>query len=276
MTLEDYYTAIKPKVQASWNLHEVLPRDLDFFILLSSGSGIVGKGGQANYCVGNAYQDALARHRVTNGEKATVLDLGIILSVGYAAEKVDVMGHLRAQGYAALREEEYHALLDELCDPALDVSSILKSQISLGFELPETLRSKGIDFPGWMHDPLFKHLFQIRTRGESVDDTKDMVNYGMLLAAAETREAAETIIVKAIVEKLSKALGLEPQSIDPSQPLHSYGVDSLVGVELRTWLLKEIGAEIAVFDIVGETTIRALGQLVLARSSLVHFTVPEE
>jgi len=166
------------------------------FILLSSGSGIVGNGGQANYCIGNAYQDALARYRVTNGHKATVLDLGIILSVGYAAEKVDVMGHLRAQGYAALREEEYHAMLDELCDPALGVSSVLKSQISLGFELPETLRAKGIDFPGWMHDPLFRHLFQIRTRGESVEDAKDSLNYAMLLAAAETRDAAETVIVK--------------------------------------------------------------------------------
>lgn len=275
MTLEDYDIAVKPKVQASWNLHELLPKNLDFFILLSSGSGIVGKGGQANYCVGNTYQDALARHRVSNGQKATVLDLGIILSVGYAAEKVDVMGHLRAQGYAALREEEYHALLDELCDPALNVTSALKSQISLGFELPETLRSKGIDFPGWMHDPLFRHLFQIRTHGNNVEDAKDSVNYGMLLASAETREAAEAIIVKAIVGKLSKALGIEQQSIDPSQPLHVYGVDSLVGVELRTWLLKEIGAEIAVFDIVGETTVRSLGQLVVVRSSLVHFTAVE-
>jgi len=276
MTLDDYFTAVKPKVQASWNLHEILPKDLDFFILLSSGSGIVGKGGQANYCVGNAYQDALARYRVTNGLKATVVDLGIILSVGYAAEKVDVMGHLRAQGYSALREEEYHAMLDELCDPGLSVSSTLKSQVSLGFELPETLRSKGIDFPGWMHDPLFRNLFQIRTHGGSVEDSKDSVNYGMLLVAAESREAAEGIIVKAIIQKLSKALGIEAQSIDPSQPLAAYGVDSLVGVELRTWLLKEIGAEIAVFDIVGETTVRALAQLAVVRSSLVHFSEVEE
>ena len=276
MMLEDYFAVVKPKVQASWKLHEVLLRDLDFFILLSSGSGIVGKGGQADCCVGNAYQDALARYRATNGQKATVLDLGIILSVGYAAEKVDVMGYLRVQGYSALREEEYHAMLDELCDPELGVPSALNSQISLGLELPETLRFKGIEFPGWMHDPLFRYLFQIRTRGENVEDTKDFVNSGMLLAAAESREAADTIIIKAIVLKLSKALGIEQHNIDPSQPLHVYGVDSLVGVELRTWLLKEIGAEIAAFDIVGETTVCSLAQLAIARSSLVHFRTAEE
>ncbi|KAE9567271.1 Highly reducing polyketide synthase alt5 [Colletotrichum fructicola] len=270
MTLEDYDTAVRPKVHASWNLHEVLPKDMDFFILLSSGSGIVGKGGQANYCVGNAYQDALARYRVSHGLKATVLDLGIILSVGYAAEKIDVMGHLRAQGYAALREEEYHALLDEICNPANSVAPLVRSQISLGFEIPETLRSKGIEFPGWMHEPLFKHIHQIRTMGGNTEESKDSVNYSMLLAGAETLEAAENVITKAIVQKLSRALGIDAATIDSSQPLHAYGVDSLVAVELRTWLSKEMGAEVAVFDMVGDSTIRSLGTFVAARSTLVR------
>lgn len=276
MTLDEYNTAVKPKVHASWNLHDLLPKNLDFFILLSSGSGIVGKGGQGNYCVGNTYQDALARYRIRNGLKASVVDLGIILSVGYAAERVDVMGHLRAQGYSALREEEYHAMLDELCNPNNTVAPILRSQISLGFELPETLRSKGIEFPGWMHDPLFRHLHQIRTVGGVVEDSKDSVNYAMLLAGAGTREAAEELITKAIVQKLSKALGLDVSVIDPSQPMHVYGVDSLVAVEMRTWLLKEMGAEVAVFDMVGESTIRSLGVFVAARSNLVQLGPVEE
>jgi hypothetical protein len=89
MTVEDWYAAARPKVQASWNLHEALPKDLDFFILLSSSSGMVGNRGQANYCAGNSYQDALARHRVLIGLKATSLDLGTILSVGFIAENID-------------------------------------------------------------------------------------------------------------------------------------------------------------------------------------------
>ncbi|KAB5578110.1 KR domain-containing protein [Coniochaeta sp. 2T2.1] len=275
MTLDDYNAAVRPKVHGPWNLHEVLPKELDFFILLSSGSGIVGKGGQANYCVGNAYQDALARHRVSQGLKATVLDLGIILSVGYAAEKIDVMGHLRAQGYSALREEEYHALLDELCNPTNPTPPLTRSQLSLGFEIPETLRSKGIEFLGWMYEPLFRQLHQIRTLGGVVEENKDTVNYSMLLAGAETQEAAEDVITKAIVEKLSRALGIDVAALDASQPLHAYGVDSLVAVELRTWLSKEMGADVAVFDIVGDSTIRSLGSFVAGRSTLVRFNQVE-
>lgn len=186
MSTEDYHTAVRPKVQASWNLHTVLPKQLDFFLLLSSGSGIVGNRGQANYAIGNTFQDALARHRVSIGLKGVALDLGMILSVGFTAEKADVMSHLRAAGFAAMREEEYHAMLDELCNPSLKPSSLLKAQIALGFEIPEILRFKGIEDPGWMHDPLFKHLYQIRTLGGSSDSTQDSVNYGLLLAAADS------------------------------------------------------------------------------------------
>ena len=270
MPIEDYHTAVRPKVQASWNLHNVLPKQLDFFILLSSGSGIVGNRGQANYVVGNTFQDALARHRVSLGLKATALDLGMILSVGFTAEKADVMSHLRATGFAAMREEEFHAMLDELCNPHLEPSSPLKAQIALGFEIPETLRSKGIEDPGWMHDPLFKHLYQIRTVGGSADTAEDSINYGLLLAAAQSHQAAVDIIDDAIVRKLCKALTIEKQDVDSSKPLHEHGVDSLVAVELRTWLLRDLGAEVAVFDMMSGSSIRALAELVAGRSSLVN------
>ena len=58
-----------------------------------------------------------------------------------------------------------------------------------------------------------------------------------------------------------------------SKPLHEHGVDSLVAVELRTWLLKDLGAEVAVFDMMSGSSIRALAGLVAGRSSLVK--VPE-
>jgi len=86
MTFSDFEAALKPKVQGSWNLHEALPSNMDFFVLLSSATGILGNRSQANYASGNTYQDALAKHRVSKGLPATSIDLGSILSVGYVAE----------------------------------------------------------------------------------------------------------------------------------------------------------------------------------------------
>lgn len=150
---------MKLKVNGLRNLHALFPRDLDFFILLSSGSSVVGNGGQTNYTIGNTYQDALARHCASLGLKATSVDLGIILSVGLVADNAELIGHLRQVRFAAMRQEEFHAMLDSLYDQTLPKPSLLTSQKALGVELPENLKARGIDNPAWMKDPLLRQLY---------------------------------------------------------------------------------------------------------------------
>ena len=52
MTWDDWHAAMGCKAQGNWNLHEVsiaTGSELDFFVMFSSVSGIVGNMGQANY-----------------------------------------------------------------------------------------------------------------------------------------------------------------------------------------------------------------------------------
>ena len=51
MTRQVYEEALAPKMLGSWNLHELLPRDMEFFVLLSSFAGVIGNRGQSNYAV---------------------------------------------------------------------------------------------------------------------------------------------------------------------------------------------------------------------------------
>lgn len=272
MSLEDYYAAVRPKVQASWNLHNALPKDLGFFILLSSISTIWGNRGQSNYNMGNCFQDALARYRVLNGLKAHVLDVGMILSVGYVAEnKEDLVNLMRHIGAEGTRQEELHAILNELCDPSLGVPSLLKTQVSLGLQLPEARALQGLEPCGWMADPLVRHLHQIRTGdGDAVagDAGSSAANYRLMLSAAESFEAACEVAYDAIAHKLVNALNISAGDVDPNKPLHGMGVDSLVAVELRTWILKHLEADVAVFDLMETSSMRALAALVAGRSSL--------
>jgi hypothetical protein len=58
MSLEKYHAAIYGKVRGTWNLHHVSleqNQPLEFFTMLSSISGIVGKKGQSNYSAGNTF-----------------------------------------------------------------------------------------------------------------------------------------------------------------------------------------------------------------------------
>ncbi|KAF7846251.1 hypothetical protein BT93_L4765, partial [Corymbia citriodora subsp. variegata] len=79
MTHDQWNGAIRPKVHGSWNLHERFSsKNIEFFILLSSLSGIVGLPAQCNYAAGNAYQDALAKFRLSQGLHAAAIDIGVV------------------------------------------------------------------------------------------------------------------------------------------------------------------------------------------------------
>lgn len=57
-TYDDWETITIPRVQGTWNLHELMPADLDFFVALSSFSGDTGNMGQAIYA-GTSVSDNL-------------------------------------------------------------------------------------------------------------------------------------------------------------------------------------------------------------------------
>lgn len=94
MSYEAFTKVLGPKTTGSWNLYQELCQEMDFYIMLSSISGVFGNPGQANYDAGNTFQDALARHAAAQGHRAYTIDIGVLLGVGYVAENKIYKGQL--------------------------------------------------------------------------------------------------------------------------------------------------------------------------------------
>ena len=61
MTFDKFDAGISPKVRGALSLHKALKQTpLDFFVMTSSISAVLGNPGQSNYCVGNSFLDSLA------------------------------------------------------------------------------------------------------------------------------------------------------------------------------------------------------------------------
>lgn len=255
----------------SWNLHTLLPPGLDFLIPLSSVAGIIGSGGQANYAARNTYTNGLAHHRIANGEKAVSLDVGWMKSEGVVAESKYLEKGFAAAGFLMpISQQELFALLDHYCDPALEPLTPASCQTVIGLESPAATRAKGADELDWMRRPTFSHMHQIGASQAALfaNNAEKAVDFAALIASASSLEEAAVVVVDGLTRKLAKALSVPREDIDTAKPLHAYGVDSLPALELRNWFAKEMGADVAIFDIMGTASFEAVALVVVGKSRL--------
>ncbi|KAL4931816.1 type I polyketide synthase [Aspergillus undulatus] len=262
MTYEQWSAAMNPKVQGTWNLHEVLPKGLDFFIMLSSIASTMGNRGQANYAAANSFMDAMAHYRTSIGEKATTLNLGLFLSAGVAAQSPELQQkYLASLPFTPVTEGQLHALLAYHCTGRPD----LPCQTILGLEPTQSQQRKGPEASYWLRKPHFKHLAMAYSSTGATEEHDDTGNIDQELASATTIEEAAPLVTALLVAKLSSLLSSPADEFDIKKPLHAYGVDSLVAVEIRNWFAKQLKADIAVFDLLGGATIEGVGRLVASK-----------
>ena len=270
MSFADWKVATECKTIGSWNLHTLLPKGLDFFIMLASASGVVGLRGQANYAAGNTYMDALARHRVAHGEKAVSLDLGAMTDDGLLAEHVELLNRVLAYGALnAISRDQFFAILDYYCNPALPVLTSRQSQSIIGLGSGTATSLDGIAL---MRQPVFSHLRQADNGAGAFASAGDEEQYDFQKLFAESTSLVEAgaVVSAALIKKLARSLSTLHNDVDLQQPLHAYGVDSLLAVELRSWIAKEFRADVPVFEILGGSTFATVGVLVAGRSEVRH------
>lgn len=268
MTHNQWDLTVRSKAQSSWNLNALLPKDLDFFILLSSLAGTYGPGGQSNYAAGCTFQDALARHRTSRGEKAVSLDIGWMRTIGIIAENEEYQKRReQAADMGHIEEDEFLAVLDLYCDPALPILAPSKSQLLVGVVTPVDMLSRSQEVPEILRRPLlsgFSHIGGVA----DISGSTMAVKPSTLFRQAESADERAKVVVEELVKKVARALSIPSDDVDPARPLFEYGVDSLVAVELRNWIMKEFAADVAVFDIMGGTKIVAIGDMVTNRTTI--------
>lgn len=270
MTHDQWHNAVSSKVHTSWNLHRLLPSNLDFFVLLSSVSGIIGNPGQSNYAAGCTFQDSLAQYRHNLGLKATSIDLGVVRDVGVVAEGESLQSKL-ASGLRGMRQvdpAELLGVLELFCDPTNAPST---SQVILGLTGDDPQQARSPDgeepVPSFMQQPLLRHISnnsRRRNRRHENDSSKALSNR-ILFHQATAKEERIGVVRQALAKKLARALSTKPEDIDARRPLHAFGVDSLVAVEIRNWFLKEFTADLAIFELMSGRSVEAVCELAVER-----------
>lgn len=283
MSREQFLGTTRGKVHGSWNLHKHLPSDMDFFVLLSSSVGIAGSRAQCNYSAGNAFQDALAHHRRSSRPghslPACSIDVGMVLGVGFLAEETTddrVHENTSSWSFIGIREREFLAILQAaITGESVPGAGPAPVQMITGLGTGGMMAQGAQKYPWWFNDAKFAHIVTVDTQqvaGAGARGAEGDQGGGKLrdeLTQAASAEAAAEIVMTALVQKLARSMMVSVDNIEVTRSVSSYGVDSLLAVELRSWIYEEIQAEVSVFDLLSNVAISSLTRTIVASSKLV-------
>ncbi|KAL8923195.1 MAG: hypothetical protein Q9208_004758 [Pyrenodesmia sp. 3 TL-2023] len=266
MTLDEWRTVLYGKVAGTWSLHQVSQeqeKPLDFFTMLSSISGIIGKKGQSNYSAANTFLDAFAKYRQSLGFHANAVDLGLIEGVGYVAEQGGMDSHFDKRQWTPIGEGMLQKILSySILQQAAPINPQSSAQLitGIGFPLPSD--------SDLGKEARFSYLFaqgasgEVGKEGSQGDQT---IRAFLLLHKTGADKAA---LVKVGLELLgaqfTKILRLDTE-MEPGKSLMAYGLDSLAAVELRNWVRMELGAELTTIDVTNASSLIALCEKLVSK-----------
>jgi emericellamide synthase (highly reducing iterative type I polyketide synthase) len=89
------------------------------------------------------------------------------------------------------------------------------------------------------------------------------------LDEAPTLESAIEIICTAVLKQLGKLIATPAETLNLELSLDHYGVDSLIGVEMRNWLIAYLRTDLPLMTIRSTGSIKELAGLVAKESPMV-------
>lgn len=271
----DWTQVVEPKVHGAWNLHStLLSHPLDFFILLSSVSGIIGNRGQAAYAAANSFLDSFAHFRVSQGLPATAIDLGVVSEIGYVAERPEMQNSLEALtgGSPKLTEADVLALIKLAVTGQIDKHT--DHQATVGLSLDKYHPDHPSAF--WASDARFSHLRRAAAARSTSTTASVQATPKQSLKAARSPEEAVTVATQGLLAKFSNVLIVPVDEIAVNKPVVALGLDSLIAVEVRSWITREMEAAMTTMELMTAGSIGAVAEMVVARSKLCEGLRKEE
>jgi aryl carrier-like protein len=257
--------ALDPKVAGSWNLHTLLPADVDFFVMLSSLAATVGQQATPAYNMGCAYQDGLAQYRAARGLHGVSLALGPMLEDGYVVEAGQAYVEAKLQeGFAGMSRVEFEALLGWHCDAARARPGVGDAHVVCGLRGLRGVEDRERGRWYWKDLPLVKSLWELEEQGagkEAVVDEeqeKGEVSFKARVEVAMSWAEVAEAVLDAVRGQVAKTMGVGPTEIEVEKPLIIMGVDSLMAVEIKNFLWKSVGVDVSVLELLNNRSVKQL------------------
>ncbi|WP_027193333.1 SDR family NAD(P)-dependent oxidoreductase [Megalodesulfovibrio gigas] len=248
LTAQDIRTVLRAKALGGWNLHQAVESiPLDFFIMFSSATTVLGNPGQGNYVAANTMLENLAAYRRSLGLPAVTFGWGPVSDAGMLLGRANVLESLKTiTGAQELRAETAMDFLETYCGHALCTLHVFKVSFKKLARLP------------YVGTSMYR-LLASETAGEQPGQEQ-----------ADIREALRGLTAKEAVAHLSgllaqhfaRILRVPVSRIRHDKPLSELGMDSLMYVELGLATEEAFGVDISALTLDKTDSILTLSEMI--------------
>ena len=227
---DDLLGMLRPKVSGTWMLHECTKTlELDFFVLFSSTTGLLGSMGLGHYAAANTFLDSFASYRTSLGLPAVSISWGAWDEMRGTAED---LRRVEEGGLLPMSSSRVLASLGSLMGIELPHVAVASVDWSVLIPVYETRR----------HRPFLEGL---GSRSASRETARQPEGGGMIrkLEAARVSDR-RALLVEIVRAEAGRVLGLPVDEVSVTQGLFDMGMDSLMSVNLKSRLESGIGRKL--------------------------------
>lgn len=237
LSWEDFEKVFRSKVMGAFNIHRAFQEDtLDFFIMMSSITAVVGNMGQANYAAANYFMNQLAAYRNERGLAATTICWGPWSEIGMASHDEKNLSVLEKRGIYTITPKVGKQVIDKLfsrntgCILAADVNWNTFSNEMQSKEMQVFLQSVIIN--------------KQRGEGNSASKQEKIENILEELKGMSTAKRY-TYTLEKLKAMVAKIMGYaSPDLVGLEQALADQGADSLMMFSIRNQVNKMFDLEL--------------------------------
>lgn len=246
-TWNNFVNVYNSKAEGAWNLHLCTQGlNLDFFVMYSSITSILGSVGTGSYAVANAYLDILAQYRNNLGLPALSINWGAWSDVGMGTK-------------LSLKEQKN------------------RLQKGLGYMKP-SLSLNALELAMWTrytnliiaHFDWSRYIDGDRVKNHSLIQSfapiRTILEQKMVGVESSKKQSTHSLtdIKQLVCNQLSQVLRIDLSEIDEQATFSDMGIDSLMGIELRNRIQHEFGdaIKISVVVVFDYPTIPALAEYI--------------
>ena len=250
LTPEGWEKVMAPKIAGAWNLHR-RTRNLDCFVLFSSSTVVLGNVGQANYAAGNAFLDALARHRRELGLPGLSIAWGLLGSIGLVVDRPDLQRYFHRIGFQPITVEEAFTTLERLLRGGAVYAMPFRMDWRKLQSFSGNARKRVVE--------MLPAALDIAD-GEVTPEVEDPAD---LLSGKDRRASLEAYLCK----RAAKVLGAPAAQINAELSLTNLGLDSLMAVELESVIKRDLAVQVTAIRLLQGVSVRQLAEVILAEAS---------